>query len=140
MPKTLPSRRGEVFMVPQAGFDRMPRSSAPPVAEGFDPLAPFASQAHLDEIVGALASFRWKLYGPIPVRFHRGEPTEYEFDLNLGTVHVTEQDTKGLSDIFQDLNGRWKTRMTFCFYPSKEKPREIILNVRGSPRAPSEID
>lgn len=122
------------------GLAHMPRSSASPASEGFDPLSPFASKALLDELVGALGSFRWKLYGPIPVRFHRGEPTEYEFDLNLGTVHVTEQDTKGLSELVHQVNERWKTRMTFCFYPSKEKPRDIILNVRGSPRAPSETD
>lgn len=30
--------------------------------------------------------------------------------------------------------------MTFCVYPSKQKPRDLILNVRGSPKAPAEID
>lgn len=108
--------------------------------DGFDPLAPFQDKTVLDEVVSALAGFRWKLYGPIPVRFYRGDPTPYEFDLNLGTVHLTEQDAQGLSEIFRGVNARWKTRMTYCIYPSKDKPREIILNVRGSPRAPSEID
>ncbi len=106
----------------------------------FDPLSPFASQAVLDDVVQRLASFRWKLYGPIPIRFHRGEPTPYEFDLNLGIVHVTEQDAKGLSEIFRSVNERLTTRMTYCIYPSKERARELVLNVRGSPRAPSEID
>ncbi len=106
----------------------------------FDPLAPFANRVVLDEVVAALASFRWKLYGAIPLRLHRGEPTPYEFDLNLGVIHVTEQDAKGLSEIFRQVNDRWKTRMTYCIYPSKEKAREMILNVRGSPSAPSEID
>ncbi len=109
-------------------------------AGSFDPLAPFADRAVLDEVVSALTSFRWKLHGTIPVRFHRGGPTPYEFDLNLGVVHVTEQDAKELSEIFRQVNEKWKTRMTFCIYPSKEQAREIILNVRGSPRAPSEID
>ena len=106
----------------------------------FDPLSPFVDRTVLDDVLGRLSSFRWKLYGPIPIRFYRGEPTPYEFDLNLGVVHVTEQDAKGLSEIFREVNERWKTRMTYCFYPSRETAREIILNVRGSPRAPSEVD
>ncbi len=107
---------------------------------GFDPLEPFANKQLLDELVGELGKFRYKLYGSIPVRFHRGEPTRYEFDLNLGVVHFTEQDFQGLSGVFQRINQEWGTRMTFCIYPSKEKARDIILNVRGSPRAPAEID
>ncbi len=106
----------------------------------FDPLAPFADPAVLEDVVSSLASFRWKLYGAIPIRYHRGDPTPYEFDLNLGVVHVTEEDAKGLSEIFRRVNERRKTRMTFCFYPSKDRPRDVILNVRGSPRAPAEID
>lgn len=109
-------------------------------ARAFDPLEPFSNRELLRSLVAELAAFRWKLYGTIPVRYYRGRPTKYEFDLRLGVVHVTEQDTRGLSEIFQRLNETWKTRMTFCFYPSKEKAREIILNIRGSPRAPSEID
>lgn len=112
----------------------------PRPATSFDPLEPFASQPLLDEVLERLGTFRWKLYGPIPLNFHRGRPTKYEFDLNLGVVHVTEQDFHGLSDIFHGINETWGTRMTFCFYPSKVKAREIILNVRGSPRAPSETD
>jgi hypothetical protein len=119
--------------MPSRGSAAKPRSS-------FDPLAPFADRSVLDELVDALGSFRWKLYGPIPVRFHRGRPTQYEFDVNLGVVHVTEQDFRGLSEIFRRLNREWGTRMTFCIYPSKERARDLILNVRGSPRAPSEID
>jgi len=116
------------------------RASPPGRRRSFDPLEPFADKTLLKELVDALGSFRWKLYGPIPLRFHRGRPTKYEFDLNLGVVHVTEQDFKGLSDIFHRLNEAWGTRMTFCIYPSKDRAREMILNVRGSPRAPSEID
>ncbi len=106
----------------------------------FDPLEPFANRELLRDLVAELGAFRWKLYGPIRVRYHRGRPTKYEFDLNLGVVHVTEQDTLGLSEVFHRFNETWGTRMTFCFYPSKETAREIILNVRGSPRAPSEVD
>ena len=112
---------------------RSPSSSAP---AGFDPLAPFADAAVLDEVVSALEGFRWKLYGSIPIRFYPGNPTPYEFDLNLGVVHVTEQDAKGLSEIFRSVNERWKTRMTYCIYPSRETAREMILNVRGyAPRS-----
>ncbi len=118
----------------------MARAPASRGTGSFDPLAPFADHVVLDEVVSALTAFQWKLYGTIPVRFHGGEPTPYEFDLNLGIVHVTEQDAKGLSEIFRQVNEKWKTRMTFCIYPSKDQAREIILNVRGSPRAPSEID
>ncbi len=106
----------------------------------FDPLEPFASEELLKETMDVLAGHEYKLYGRIPLRLHRGPPTKYEFDLNLGTIHFTEQDFRGLSAIFEGLNRKWGTAMTYCIYPSKELPRESILNVRGSPLAPSEID
>lgn len=106
----------------------------------FDPMEPFASKGLLDEVVGELSRFEYKLYGPIPLRLHRGDTTKYEFDLNLGLVHFTEQDFKGLSNLFTRINGKRGTEMTFCVYPSKEKARDMILNVRGSPLAPAEID
>lgn len=106
----------------------------------FDAMEPFANKELLDEVVAELGRFRYKLYGTVPLKFHRGGPTKYEFDLNLGVVHFTEQDFRGLSEMFQRWNKRWGTKMTFCVYPSKERPRDMILNVRGSPRAPSEID
>jgi hypothetical protein len=87
-----------------------------------------------------LGAFRYKLYGPRPVVLYRGSPTKYEFDLNLGLIHFTEQDFRGLSELFGSINQKWGTKMTYCVYPSKEKARDMILNVRGSPRAPSEID
>ena len=107
---------------------------------GFDPLEPFENEQLLRDVLDALARFEYKLYGPIPLRFHRGEPTKYEFDLNLGVVHITEQDCSGLSEIFAAINKRWQTQMTFCIYPSKDRARDMILNVRGSPKAPAEID
>ncbi len=106
----------------------------------FDPLEPFADETLRKEIVRELERFEYKLYGAIPIRFHRGEPSQYEFDLNLGIMHFTEEDFKGLSQIFERINREWRTQMTFCIYPSKEKARDVILNVRGSPKAPSEID
>ena len=106
----------------------------------FDPLEPFADEALLKEVIDGLSRFEYKLYGPIPFRLHRGDPTRYEFDVNLGTVHLTEQDFRGLGEFFARVNEERGTRMTFCVYPSKESAREMILNVRGSPKAPSEID
>jgi hypothetical protein len=106
----------------------------------FEPLEPFENVELLRTVLDQLERFEYKLYGRIPLRFHRGEPTRYEFDLNLGVVHITEQDCNGLSEIFASINKRWRTQMTFCIYPSKEKARDMILNVRGSPKAPAEID
>ncbi len=103
-------------------------------------MEPFASRELLEETMSALAHFEYKLYGSIQTKLERGEPTNYEFDLNLGIVHCTEQDFRGLSQIFRDLNRKWRTEMTFCIYPSREGNRSMILNVRGSPLAPSEID
>ncbi len=106
----------------------------------FNPLEPFADKTLLKEMLDELGRFKYKLYGQIPIKFHRGEPTIYEFDLDLGVIHFTELDCKGLSEIFERINKKWGTKMTYCIYPSKEKNREMILNVRGSPKAPSEID
>ena len=106
----------------------------------FDAMETFAEETLLKEVLEELARFDFKLYGSIPVRFHRGDPTKYEFDLNLGVVHLTEQDFRGLSEILARINEKWGTQMTFCIYPSKEKVRDMILNLRGSPKAPAEID
>ena len=107
---------------------------------GFDPMEPFASEALLKETVEALGRIEFKLYGIRPWVLFRGAPTKYEFDWNLGIVHVTEQDFRALAEVFRGLNEKWGTEMTFCLYPSSERPRDMILNVRGSPQAPSEID
>ncbi|MCI4344023.1 MAG: hypothetical protein L3J87_00130 [Thermoplasmata archaeon] len=87
-----------------------------------------------------LTKFKFKLYGRIPRRLYRGEPTKYEFDLNLGVIHFTEEDFRRLSVFFEETNRSWGTEMTFCVYPAKESNREMILNVRGSRLAPSELD
>src|SRR5213593_2526846 len=100
-------------------------------AAPFDPMEPFAREDVLRAILDELETFDYKLYGPIPLRFHRGQPTKYEFDLNLGVVHFTEQDFEGLSAIVRTINAKWGTQMTFCVYPSKEKARDMILNIRG---------
>jgi len=61
----------------------------------FDPLEPFENKELLRNVLDRLEQFEYKLYGRIPLKFHRGEPTRYEFDLNLGVVHITEQDCQG---------------------------------------------
>ena len=103
-------------------------------------MEPFGARELLNETLAALEGFEYKLYGRIAPRLHRGEPTKYEFDLNLGVIHFTEMDFQGLSALFARLNEKWGTEMTYCLYPSKERNREMILNVRGSPLAPSELD
>lgn len=106
----------------------------------FDTMEPFANAELLSEVLAGLDRIEFKLYGRIPRRLHRGEPTQYEFDLNLGVIHFTEEDFRNLSHFFEGINQKWDTEMTFCVYPSKERNREMILNVRGSPMAPAEID
>jgi len=128
---------GTPYLYVQAFAERSMASS--PAAQ-FDPMEPFARDDVVHEVLDGLEKFEYKLYGPIPLRFHRGQPTKYEFDLNLGIVHFTEQDFEGLSAIVRRINAKWGTQMTFCVYPSKEKARDMILNVRGSPMAPAEID
>ena len=127
---------GCIFILQTFGVGAM---APDPVAE-FDPMEPFAKEDVLRGVLDELEKFDYKLYGPIPLRIHRGRPTKYEFDLNLGLVHFTEQDFEGLSEIVRRMNAKWRTQMTFCVYPSKEKARDMILNLRGSPMAPSEID
>ncbi len=106
----------------------------------FDPLEPFLGKKLLKELLDKLEQFKYKLYGKIPLKFYKGKPTKYEFDLNFGMMHVTEQDCKGLSEIFSEVNKKWNTQMTYCIYPGKEGKREMIMNVRGSPKAPANLE
>ena len=108
--------------------------------KNFDPLEPFKNKSLLKELLNKLKNFEYKLFGKIPLSFYRGKPTKYEFDLDLRIIHFTEQDFKGLSRIFEQINKKWKTKMTYCIYPSKDNDRHIIINIRGSPKAPSEIN
>ena len=103
----------------------------------FEPLEPFENKELLNEILSKLENFEYKLYSRIKIKFFRGKPTKYEFDLNLGVMHFTEKDFSGLSKIFSEINKKWKTQMTYCIYPAKDQ-RAMIINVRGSPKAPSD--
>src|SRR2546427_12229428 len=94
----------------------------------FDPLEPFENKELLRHLQDRLEQFEYKLYGRIPLKFHRGEPTHYEFDLNLGGGHITGQDCQGLSESFASGNRTWGTQMTVCIYPSEVSSRDMILN------------
>src|SRR3989304_1593620 len=106
----------------------------------FNPLEPFSNKKLLNEAIKKLTNFEFKLYGKIPLKFYDGKPDKYEFDLNLGLVHFTEQDFRGISKIFAKINKKWGRQMMYCLYPAKESNRNMILNVRGSPKAPSTVD
>lgn len=96
----------------------------PPPEPGFDPREPFANQALLKETMDALSGIEVKLNGTRPLILHRGAPTKYEFDWNLGLVHVTEQDFRSLAEAFRLLNEKWDTEMTFRLLPlEREAPR-----------------
>jgi hypothetical protein len=105
----------------------------------FNPMEPFANKKLLNGMVKEIRNFNFKLYQKIDSKFYRGKPTKYEFDLNLGMMHFTELDFKGLSEIFARTNRKWKTQLTFCIYPAKERNRNLIMNVRA-PMAPMEND
>ncbi len=103
----------------------------------FDPLAPFENKQLLDELLEKFKTFKYKLYGKREIKFYRGEPDKYEFDLNIGRVHFTELDFQGISKFIKETNDKWKTKITYCIYISKEN--ELIINVR-SPKAPNDME
>ena len=104
----------------------------------FDPLEPFKDKKLLKELLTELKNYEYKLYGKVPLKFYRGRPNKYDFDLDMGVFHFTEMDFKGLSRIFSAINRKWKTQMTFCIYPKKGK-RGLAINIRGSPKASSDL-
>lgn len=132
--------KGSETDVPASSIGATRLGAMSPPNSGFDASEPFANPVLLKETMDALGGVEFKLFGKRPLDLYGGAPTKYEFDWNLGLIHVTEQDFRALAEVFRLLNEKWGTEMTFCLYPSKERPRDIILNVRGSPLAPSEID
>src|SRR2546427_13036357 len=97
----------------------------------FDPLEPFENKELLRHLLDRLEQFEYKLYGRIPLKFHRGEPTHYEFDLNLGVVDITEQNCQDLSELLASVNRAWRTQRRFCIYAPRENARDMVLNVRA---------
>src|SRR5438093_11003212 len=95
----------------------------------FDPLEPFENKELLRNVLDRLEQFEYKLYGRIPLKFHRGEPTRYEFDLNLGVVHITEQDCQGLSEIFAAFNHKWRTASMVLILTSHENASIMVVYV-----------
>ena len=104
----------------------------------FDPDYPFKNKKFFGEVIGELRDFKFKLYGKREANLTE-EPSETEFDINLGPMHFTEQDFLGLSKIFKKINKKWKTELTYCVFTSDKTGREILLNVR-SPKAPKGLD
>src|SRR5438046_8101544 len=106
--RSRPARFGqisrELFGPLQAHVGHMP---------DFDPLEPFENKELLRNVLDWLEQFEYKLYGRIPLKFHRGEPTRYEFDLNLGVVYITEQDCKGLGEILAAVSESWGSKLMF---------------------------
>ena len=105
----------------------------------FDAYAPFEKKELLDETLKEFENFEYKLYGKIPLKFHRGNPNKFEFDLNVGQIHFTEQDFLGISAFMKKINEKWGTPITFCVYTPKDGSRNMIINVR-SPKAPVEME
>jgi hypothetical protein len=93
----------------------------------------------LNETLEKFKNFEFKLFGKRGVHFYKGEPTEFEFDLNLGVIHFTEMDCKGISAFIENINKKYNVEITYCIYPAKEANRNIIINVR-LPGAPFDLE
>lgn len=92
-----------------------------------------------DEILAGFKNFEYKLFGKRGLNFYRGQVDEFEFDLNLGVIHFTELDCKGISALIDGINKKYNVEITYCIYPAKEANRNMILNVR-LPGAPFELE
>lgn len=92
-----------------------------------------------DEVLEFFKNFEFKLFGKRGINLYRGQVDEYEFDLNLGVIHFTEMDCKGISAFIDGINKKYGVEITYCIYPAKEANRNMILNVR-LPDAPFELE
>jgi hypothetical protein len=99
----------------------------------------FNKKELLDEVLKHFKNFEFKLFGKRGLHFYKGDPTEFEFDLNLGVIHITEMDVKGISAFIEAINKKYTVEITYCIYPAKEANRNMIINVR-LPGAPFELD
>jgi hypothetical protein len=104
-----------------------------------DKISFFNNKDLRDEALEFFKNFEFKLFGKRGLNFYRGQVDEFEFDLNLGVIHFTELDCKGISAFIENINKKYDTEMTYCIYPAKEKNRDMILNVR-LPGAPFELE
>lgn len=98
----------------------------------FDPEKPFASAKAYREFLKIFTSQKYKLYGK--VKFKVISKDAVEFDLYGGEIHYTEQDLLAISKGLAKLNKKWKTKITYCLFPSRKRPN-IFINVRA-PGAP----
>lgn len=106
--------------------------------EKFDPLEPFKNKEFFNEVFNEFKNFKFKLFGVInskPV----GKPSSTEFDLDLGKIHFTEKDFRGMSEIVERINKKWGTQITYCIFTSDKTGRDVLINIR-SPKAPADLD
>jgi hypothetical protein len=104
--------------------------------DSFDPLKPFANEEAYQDFFKLFAEFQYKLYGKI--EFETVSKDDLEFDVYGGESHYTERDCLAISKALRHLNRKWKTDITYCFFPSKKYPSGILINVR-SPNAPAAL-
>ena len=60
----------------------------------------------LNETLESFKNFEYKLFGKRKLDLYRGAPTEFEFDLNLGVIHFTELDFRGISSFIEKINNK----------------------------------
>lgn len=94
---------------------------------------PFTDKAFFTDVNKAILSMKFKLYGKIPAKLLSNDLVE--IDYNMGSIHLTEMDAKALSKIMDQINKKYGTSITYCFYHSDQFPGKMLLNIRG-PKAP----
>lgn len=102
-----------------------------------DKREPFADKKFLSYLLKEFAKTKLKLYGKIKYKLIFSDTTE--IDLDLGEIHITEQDLKKLSALMDKVNKKFKTGIMYCLYHSDQFAGHMLLNIRG-PAAPKLLD
>jgi len=110
-----------------------PLAVTPKYLNAFEAERPFTHKPFLEDVLNGL-KFPFKLYGLINQVLIGHGPDE--IDVHLGSVHITRQDIGQLERLFDGLNAKWQTQITYCLYHTSQFPDDFILNVRG-PKAPT---
>ncbi len=98
---------------------------------------PFANKKFLGFLLKEFAKTKLKLYGKIKYKLIFSDATE--IDMDLGKIHVTEQDLKKLSALMDKTNKKFRTGIMYCLYHSDQFQGHMLLNLRG-PNAPKLLD